>query len=80
MNTVENKIENMKTRVKIGGLQEDGGVERAEANLKEGNDVIIENFDYELRAELCKNLGERMGFNVGFSKDFSECHFVRKPH
>lgn len=64
----------MKTRVTIDAKQyDDGGMERAEENLREGNDVIIENVYYNRDGKSLEELAMRFSAKFTLSYDASDC-------
>jgi hypothetical protein len=70
---------NMKQRVAINGSEyDDGGFERAEATLKDGNDVIVENFYFDRDAESFNALATRYAAKIHFTD--GTCHLVLKPN
>ena len=65
----------MKERVTINAVEhEDGGLERAEANLMDGNDVVLENFYYERDSQKTEALVLRFKARVAFNSDCKVCH------
>ena len=64
----------MKERIILNGNEHgDGGLERAESILGNGNDVIVENFYYERDRDAFLKLANKLSVKISFSADFSMC-------
>ena len=69
----------MKQRVTIDGNEyedSDGGLERTRSNLQDGNDVVVENFNYK-RHDSFEKLAAEFGTKIHYSDDFLICSIVR---
>jgi hypothetical protein len=65
----------------IDSLEFDQGLEaRIEANLKEDNEVTLENYSAAFHGNMCLQLGKTYGMQLLFNPDQTECRFKRNSN